>query len=82
VNVNGKIIQPRKIGGILKKNLNLVNIVLLTVSIPFIKKQKLSKGRLSHRTFGKFPMINIEEVGLDHFCESFPRFRWGVLEKV
>jgi hypothetical protein len=42
-NVNGRTIQLRKTGGILRKSLNLVSIVLLTVSTPFIKKQKSSE---------------------------------------
>jgi hypothetical protein len=39
-NVSGKIIPPRKIEGIPKRNLNLISIVLLIGSIPYIKKPK------------------------------------------
>jgi hypothetical protein len=42
-NVNERTIQPKKTGGILRKNLNLVSIALSTVSTPFIKKQKSSE---------------------------------------
>jgi hypothetical protein len=38
VNVKGRIILPRKTGGIPRKSWSLTNTALLTGSIPFIKK--------------------------------------------
>jgi hypothetical protein len=51
-NVNGRIIQPKKIDGILRRNLNSASIVLSTVSTPFIKKQKSSEVVSKSGSFG------------------------------